>query len=94
MYVVTVTFEIRPDRMPEFLPLMRTQARASLDQEPGCHRFDICLSEDGHSVFLYEIYRDKAAFEAHLSSPHFKAFDAAAALLVRDKKIALFRLLD
>jgi (4S)-4-hydroxy-5-phosphonooxypentane-2,3-dione isomerase len=27
-------------------------------------------------VFLYELYDDKAAFDAHLKTPHFLSFDA------------------
>jgi autoinducer 2-degrading protein len=44
-------------------------------------------------VFLYEVYDDRAAFDAHLSAPHFKSFDAATAGMIRSKKVrALTRL--
>ena len=44
-------------------------------------------------MFLYEVYDDRAAFEAHLSMPHFKAFDAATADMIRSKTVrALTRL--
>ena len=94
MLVVTVTFEIAPGRMPAFLPLMRAQAQTSLEREPGCHHFDVCVTDDDRSVFLYEIYRDKAAFEAHLQSAHFKTFDASVSSLIQKKEVRHFRLLD
>ncbi len=88
MYAVTVTFHIRPARMEEFLALMTTNARTSRENEPGCLQFDICRSDN--RVFLYELYDDRAAFDAHLASTHFKAFDAAVAEMIEDKQVAVF----
>jgi hypothetical protein len=36
-------------------------------------------------ILLYEIYDDRAAFEAHKNSPHYAAFDAQSAPLVAAK---------
>lgn len=88
MYVVTVTFQIHPDHMESFLPLMVDNARVSRRTEAGCQLFDIC--RDKNEVFLYEIYSDRAAFDAHLGSKHFKAFEAAIKGMVVDKQVRLF----
>ncbi len=88
MYAVTVTFDIRAMRMEEFLVLMIANARTSRENEPGCQQFDVCRSDS--RVFLYELYDDRAAFDAHLASAHFKAFDAAVADMIEDKKVAVF----
>lgn len=88
MYAVTVNFTIKPGRMPEFLPLMTQNAQTSLSDEPGCHVFDIC--HEGNQVFLYELYSDRAAFDAHLAAPHFKSFDAAVAEMVGDKSVTCY----
>ncbi|SCZ70968.1 Quinol monooxygenase YgiN [Epibacterium ulvae] len=85
MYAVTVTFKLHPGAMAEFLPLMRANARESLLVEPGCEQFDICLGDIPDTVFLYEIYADRAAFDLHLISAHFKSFDAAVTHLVAEK---------
>lgn len=90
MHVVCVTFTIRPGKMDEFLPLMRTNAQTSLNEEPECHRFDVCVK--GDEVFLYEIYEDEAAFAVHLGMDHFKAFDTATAAMVADKVVRTYRL--
>lgn len=88
MFAVTVTFTVKPGRMPEFLPLMRIQARTSLEREPGCRQFDICTDADApEAVFLYEIYDDAAAFRLHLDTAHFKTFDAAVAEMVAEKRV-------
>lgn len=94
MYVIAVDFEIEQARLDEFLPLMKANAAASVRDEPGCHHFDVCQDpESPHHIFLYEVYDDRAAFEAHLSSAHFKAFDAATAEMLVAKKVrALTRL--
>ena len=88
MYAVTVAFRIKSGKMETFLPLMVSNARASRDGEPGCQIFDVCRDED--IVFLYEVYDDRAAFDAHLASDHFREFDGAVADMVEDKQIGLF----
>ena len=88
MFAVCVTFRIAPGRMDEFLPLMVGNARLSRHEEPGCRHFDVC--RDGDEVFLYEVYDDRAAFDAHLASAHFRAFDAAVERMVADKQVRLY----
>lgn len=88
MFAVLVTFQIKAGCMDSFLPLMKDNAATSLQKEPGCHVFDICL--DGHEVFLYELYDDRAAFNTHLTSDHFLNFDAATAAMVADKQVRLY----
>ncbi len=88
MYVVTVTFQIHPEHMEAFLPLMVDNARTSRKVEAGCQLFDVCC--DNNEVFLYEIYTDRAAFDDHLQSAHFRRFDAAIQDMVIDKQVRLF----
>jgi (4S)-4-hydroxy-5-phosphonooxypentane-2,3-dione isomerase len=73
MYVVVVDIQIKPAHREEFLAAMLANASASLREEPGCDRFDVVQDEvDPNHLILYEIYRDKAAFEQdHLKRPHF-----------------------
>ena len=56
MHVIIVDFEIDPEQIDAFLPLMRENASASARDEPGCRQFDVCHDPDhpGH-VFLYEV---------------------------------------
>ena len=88
MYVIIVDFEIKPDRVANFLPLMQENAAASVRDEPGCHQFDVCRDPDApHRIFLYETYDDHAAFEAHLASSHFRNFDTATADMIVSKDV-------
>ena len=92
MYVVTVKFTVRADCLSDFLLLMMENARASRDLEPGCRQFDVCQSsERRQSIFLYEVYDDAEAFQAHLKTSHFRAFDAATRDMITTKDVAHFR---
>jgi quinol monooxygenase YgiN len=92
MLLVAVTFEIAPDRAEAFRDRVARQAADSLE-EAGCRRFDVwCDTGDCSRVFLFEIYDDRAAFDAHLASAHFRAFDAEVKAWVREREIELWTL--
>lgn len=77
MYAVTVTFEVMPEHAEAFRKAVLIQAKNSVDREEKCRRFDVCADPDRPGfIFLYEVYDDASAFQEHLASDHFKAFDA------------------
>ena len=88
MFAVTVLFRIKPESLADFMPLMIGNARASRAGEAGCQQFDVCRGEN--TVFLYEIYDDRADFDLHLTTSHFKAFDAAVADMVLEKQLHVY----
>jgi len=91
MFAVTVTFQIKDKKMAEFVPAMIENARTSLADEEECHRFDVCTDRDRpDEVFLYELYTNRAAFDDHLQSAHFKAFDSAVASLIARKDVRCY----
>lgn len=92
MYVVTVLFEVVAAHQSAFQTAIRANAAESLSNEPGCRRFDVCFSEDGRRCFLYEMYDDQAAFEFHLGTPHFAAFDELSRLMYTGKRIETYLL--
>jgi (4S)-4-hydroxy-5-phosphonooxypentane-2,3-dione isomerase len=94
-FALTVTFTLHPGSLKDFLPLMRANARTSLEVEPGCKIFDVALPQEGppDTVFLWEISDDRAAFDAHLASRHFRDFDLATADMVRTKIVTFYQVL-
>jgi len=93
-YVITVLFHLKPATKDRFLGLVRDNAAKSLRDEKGCRRFDVCVPRDGSAkVFLYELYDDEAAFNAHLATAHFKSFAAATEGMVESREIAKLELL-
>lgn len=88
MYAVCVTFVLNPGASAAFTPLMQSNAQHSLQTEEGCHQFDVLTDADKpDTVFLYELYTDRAAFDVHLASAHFKSFDAAIAPMIAAKDV-------
>jgi quinol monooxygenase YgiN len=87
-YVILVDFRLVAGSRSAFRRLIDDNARQSCRTEPGCRRFDV-LEPDGEPdrVLLYEIYDDRAAFEAHTRTAHFARFDAASAALVAEKVV-------
>ncbi|GKX36152.1 MAG: hypothetical protein MnENMB40S_37700 [Rhizobiaceae bacterium MnEN-MB40S] len=91
MFAVVVTFKIKAGRINQFMPLMLENARASLRNEPGCHQFDVCTDEaQPDSVFLYELYSNLAAFEAHQRMPHYQQFGTDGGPMIEAKDVRTF----
>jgi quinol monooxygenase YgiN len=64
-----VTIEIAPGRRDQVLGLLLAH-KARLKDEPGTLQFEVLLPKDDDTkVLSYEIYRDAAAFDAHLKGP-------------------------
>src|SRR3981189_3797475 len=65
--IVAATFE-------KFKAAILENAAASVT-EPGCRQFDVLLEESNpHHVFLYEVYDNAAALDAHRATAHFKTY--------------------
>ena len=89
--VIAVDIVTKPGAAAAFSAVILTNARASRT-EPGCRQFDVCTDPAApDKVFLYEIYDDEAAFDAHMRAPHYLEFAAAAKPL--NDTIAVRRLL-
>lgn len=92
-FVIVVDFRIKPGQTAAFRKLIDENARASVENETGCSRFDVCADrKDPDRILLYEIYDDRAAFDLHVKTPHFAAFNAASAPLVADKTVSEYDL--
>ena len=71
------TFEVLPGHEDQMRAMMADLTRA-VRAEPGCLRFVAHTRADApHCYHVDEIYADEAAFEAHITSPHARAFNAA-----------------
>ena len=94
-FVVIVFFEAKAAHVADFKEAITINAKASVDDEPGCRQFDVAQdTDDPASFFLYEVYDDEAAFKAHIATPHFKLFDELSAPWVKDKKVLTFGLVS
>jgi len=72
MYVIMLPIQIKVGHNGEFIQAMLENAKGAVNSEPGCLRFDVIQdADDANRIWLYEIYTDEAAFQAHLQTPHF-----------------------
>ena len=87
-YVVLVDFHLKPGALEKFRELVDNNARQSAQMEPGCRRFDVIEPLGAiDAILLYEIYRDRTDFDAHMRSEHYARFDAASAGPVVSKSV-------
>ena len=88
MFVITVKFVINEKDIEKFKVRMSQQARDSLELEKDCHQFDVCHDPNNKNiVFLYETYSDQNAFDIHLNSKHYLAFNDEVTSWVKEKKV-------
>ena len=67
---LVVDFRVKPGTKARFLEIIGEHAAQTLANEEGCLRFEVCDPLEGEDrVFLYEMYADEAALEAHKASP-------------------------
>ena len=78
MRIILVIVDIKPGYKEPFMEEMLADARGSVQNEPGCLRFDVLQDdEDPNRIYLYEVYGDAAAEEAHAQTPHFLRWQEA-----------------
>ena len=92
MQVLVVEFRIRTEHVLAFELSIDENARTSLAHEPGCRQFDVCRDPaDAALFFLYELYDDDAAVQAHLQSAHFLHFNAITQPWVASKLVRRYQ---
>ena len=88
MLAIVVEFRVKPECIEGFARAIVVNATASRETEPGCRQFDVCRDPaDPALVFLYELYDDAAAFDAHRRTSHFLAMEAETAGWVQSKTV-------
>lgn len=87
----------------EAKPGMEEQVKSNLQalveptrREEGCFNYDLHQSADNPALFVfYENWTSKAALDAHLETPHVRAFiDQADTLLAKPIEITLWDMLS
>src|SRR6266849_9630027 len=88
-YVVIAAVTVPSDRLAEFIAHSLEDSRDSVANEPGCRQFDVDVAADGSPpVVFYEVYDSRAAFEAHLQTPHFFRWRDATHGLITASRIS------
>jgi quinol monooxygenase YgiN len=67
---LVVEFDVKPEHRKAFEEVIRGHAKRTRAAEPGCLQFDVLIPQrEANKVFLFECYKDAAAFDAHGKSP-------------------------
>jgi len=75
MLAIFVTINVQEEHVEQFKSASLGDAEGSVRDEAECYRFDINQDEEVTTRFyLYEVYQDEAAFQHHLTTPHFVAW--------------------
>jgi autoinducer 2-degrading protein len=87
-----VEFETHPGKDAEFDTAIRAHARACLDEEPGCLRFEILrpLDDDGRPIpnrfMANELFSDQAALQAHRDTPRWQVLAEKFRILLANRR--------
>ncbi len=67
--------EIDPGQLEAYKLALKEEIETSIRVEPGVLTLDaVSVKDHPEQIRLFEIYRDTAAYESHLQSPHFKTY--------------------
>ena len=87
VYINAVELDIAPGEMAKFIELVKENGAAAV-KEPGCREFNISvLASNPNHVFLYEVYENEAALNAHRATDHFKKYQAAVANMITGRSV-------
>jgi quinol monooxygenase YgiN len=87
LFINAVDLDIAPGQIDQYLTLAKGNGAAAV-KEPGCREFNISVSQkDPNHVFLFEVYDNAAALEAHRATDHFKAYMAATKDMVTKRDV-------
>jgi autoinducer 2-degrading protein len=89
MFVALVSVHVKPDKVDEFIRMIRDNHEGSV-REPGCLRFDVAQAKEDPTRFvLWEWYVDEAANAFHKTTPHYLAFKAAMPDLMAEERVSV-----
>ena len=87
LFIAAVDLDIVPAEMEKFIAALKENGAASV-KEPGCRQFDIMvLASNPNHVFIYEVYDNEAAAQAHRTTDHFKKYAATTTNMVAKRDV-------
>jgi (4S)-4-hydroxy-5-phosphonooxypentane-2,3-dione isomerase len=86
LYINAVDIDVVPGQIDAYLAALKENAAASV-HESGCHEFNITVSQkDPNHVFIFEVYDNAAALDAHRTTDHFKKYAATTKDMVAKRE--------
>jgi len=89
-YISAVDIDIVPAELDKYMAAIKENGAASV-KDPGCREFNITVSQkDPNHLFLFEVYDNAAAVEAHRATDHFKHYVATTANMIAKREVRAF----
>lgn len=91
MLVLVATMQGKPEKRQELEKILHDFV-APTRREEGCIQYNLHRAADDENRFMfYEIWRDRAALDAHLKTPYLSAFlERRLELLEKEPDLAFF----
>jgi quinol monooxygenase YgiN len=87
-YVQVAEIEIDPVQLDAYRAAVQEQIDAAIRKEPGVLvLYAVSEIDNPTHVKVFEIYRDRNAYEAHLGSDHFKKYKTTVENTVKSLKL-------
>jgi len=78
MITVLARFEIQKGKEEQAVAAVTRMAEAVKAVEPGCLAYTVNQGQvNAQEIYVYEVYADKPAFDAHRKTPHMRELQAA-----------------
>lgn len=75
--------EVVPARLAAYLAFLTEEIAASIEREPGVLMLHAVADKaEPHKIRILEVYASRAAYEAHIETPHFLKYKAGTADMV------------
>jgi quinol monooxygenase YgiN len=76
--------EIYPDQLDAYKAALKEEISTSIRVEPGVLTlYAVSVKDHPEQIRLFETYRNAAAYQAHLQSPHFKKYKEQTKQMVK-----------
>jgi quinol monooxygenase YgiN len=87
-YIQVAEIEIDSAQLENYKAAVREQIEAAIRTEPGVLTlYSVADKDNPTHIIVFEIYRDTAAYQAHLKTAHFKKYKAVTAKMVKSLKL-------
>jgi quinol monooxygenase YgiN len=80
--------EIDAGQLEAFRKALKEEVETSIRVEPGVLTlYAVSVKGQPEQIRIFETYKDEAAYESHLNSPHFKRYKAETQGMVKSLKL-------
>jgi quinol monooxygenase YgiN len=87
-FVRIAELKIDPAQLENYKTAVREEMETSIRVEPGVLAiYSVALKEDSSELRFFEIYKDEAAYQAHIASPHFRKYVEITKDMIRSRKL-------